>query len=156
MVDFNSFNDTTKYLSHLIFKPGSTSSLVSFGLQNVYIDDYSHRCKYVNCLLFLLTPPQTREAKSYKIFEEKIITFNSFYDYYDTKEGIMYVFKVPDGLIEDYNVFTSKRFDDLSETFWKSIGAKVPLDFSHVQFPIEEQIYRFEDNLILRNQFLKK
>jgi hypothetical protein len=152
MKNFNDLNDTSKYLSHFIFKPGSMTSLLSFGLENVYIDDYTHRCKYDNCLLFLIK--NNIHDKSYFDFQAKITNFHSFYDYYhipNVKDSthIMYVYQVPDNLLDDYNFFKDRKFENLTENFWSSLGAKVPLDFSHIQFKLEKEIYNFNVNLDL-------
>jgi hypothetical protein len=155
MRTFQELNDTSKYLSHMVFKASSMTSLLSFGLENCYVDDYKHKCKYVECLYFLVNGPEinpnVKDRKEYEKFEEKIISFNSFYDYYEIPEEhrTMYVFKIPEGLIEDYYMFKLKKFHNLSPTFWSSIGAKVPLDFSHIEYNIENEIYRFDADIIL-------
>ena len=157
MKNFNDLNDTSKYLSHLIFKTGSMSSLLSYGLQNVYIDDYKHRCRYENCIMFLIRP--NLSVAEYDKFQDKLISFSSFYDYYEIekKTDIMYVYKVPDNLIEDYTFFKEKKFNKLTEAFWKSIGANTPLDFNHVKFDLSKEIYRFDTNLTLnRNKLLEQ
>lgn len=165
MRDFQDLNDTSKYLSHLIVKPGSMSSLINFGLENIYIDDYRHRCKYIDCLFFLMNPSLSRDSKSYEEFEKKIISFESFYDYYETDEvsknpsfkKIMYVFKIPDNLVIDYHFFRLKQYHNLSDLFWQSIGARVPLDFTHVEYNIENEIYRFNKSTIVNKvQLIKK
>lgn len=159
MRDFQDLNDTSKYLSHLIIKPGSISSLINFGLENIYIDDFKHRCKYVDCLLFLMNPSISRNSKTYEEFEKKIVSFESFYDYYETEEvskytqfkKIMYVFKIPDHLVLDYHFFRLKQYHNLSDLFWQSIGAKVPLDFTHIEYNIENEIYMFDKSLSITN-----
>ena len=156
MRNFHDLNDTSKYLSHLIFKPGSLKYLLQFGLEDTYIDDFKHRCKYENCLLFLINPVYPVNSKTYQEFEEKIVNFKSFYDYYEVDKKIMYVFKVPEGLILDYQTFKIKDYSNLTDSFWESIGAKNPLNFNHVNFNVENEIYRFDTNLVLNKEKIKK
>lgn len=147
MRNFQDLNDTSKYLSHLIFKPGSMTSLLQFGLENVYIDDFKHRCKYAECLLFLVDPIYPTKSKTFEEFQEKIINFSSFYDYYEIDNKTMYVFKIPESLIMDYHIFRLKQYHNLSNVFWESMGTKSSLDFNHVKFDVEKEIYRFNTNL---------
>lgn len=156
MKNFNDLNDTSKYLSHFIFKPGSMTSLLSFGLENVYIDDYNHRCKYEDCLLFLIKNGTSNEFLN---FQSKITSFQSFYDYYPVytnnlseSSHTMYVYQIAESLIPDYNFFKEKKFNELTHTFWQSIGARIPLNFSHVKFDLHKEIYNFDKTLILNTQ----
>jgi hypothetical protein len=156
MRDFHDLNDTSKYLAHIIFKPGSLKYLLQFGLQNTYIDDFKHRCKYENCLLFLIDPLYPVNSKTYQEFEQKIVSFKSFYDYYEIDKKIMYVFRVPDTLVLDYHTFKLRNYDSLTDVFWESMGARQPLNLNHVKFNIEDEIYRFDTNLTLNKEKIKK
>jgi len=156
MSDYSNYNDTTKYLSHLIFKPSSMVALRTYGLENVFIDDYSHRCKYIDCLLFLVNPKFPVSSKTYEEFQDKLINFISFSDYYEIENKVMYVFKIPKDLIMDFHHFRLKNYKNLSDEFWQSLGARVPLDFSHVRFDVEKEVYRFNTNIVIKNELIKK
>jgi hypothetical protein len=91
-IDLTRLNVTTKLFTGLIFNSSSLPMLVESGLINVYIDDYGHRCKYQNCILFLFNT----SYRFYPTLEEKVTSFNSFYDWYDVgvDKQRMLVFKV--------------------------------------------------------------
>jgi len=152
MKRFTDLNNTGKYLSHIIFKPGSMNILLEYGLENVYLDDYNHRCKYIDCLFFLVKPKYPRTTDTYGEFEAKITNFISFYDYYELEEGVVYIFKIPDNLIPDVHLFKEGLYKQLSDDFWKSIGAKTALDFSHVKFDIKKEILNFNYGLLIPEQ----
>jgi hypothetical protein len=105
--------------------------------------------------LFLVDPIYSTKSRTFEEFQEKIINFSSFYDYYDVENKTMYVFKIPESLIMDYHIFRLKQYHNLSNVFWESMGTKTNLDFNHVKFDIEKEIYRFNTNLKVNVQQIK-
>jgi len=151
---FNQFNNTSKFLSHLIFQNESFSVLKNFGLENVFIGDYGYKRMHNFCLYFLINPQVDIDGIDYAKFEEKITSFDSFYDWYDIedkkKTKRMYVFNVHPFYREDFYNFTNNNFKKLSKSYWKSLGARVELDISHVEFLLENEIYRFKNTLTIK------
>lgn len=99
-VNFARFNMASKLFTGLIFSRGALPMLVEAGLINAYIDDYGHKCRYQNCVLFLFNT----SARLYTALEEKIVCFQSFYDWYDVgvDKQRMLVFKVGDAYQDDF------------------------------------------------------
>lgn len=134
--------NSARYLIALIFNKDALAVLRTYGLVNVYLDDYGHSKKYKNCLLFLF---KVNDTKDFTEFEVRIADFNSFYDYYDieTPDGTMrmYVFKVHDLYHQDLFSFRHERFDELSKHFMNISDSE--LDLSQVKIDLSEEIYRF-------------
>ena len=137
-------NNTTKFMSPLIFTSGAQAArlLYNFGLINVYLDDYGFKSKHSNCLFFLFEPV---ESTAFKAFEEKITSFDSFFDYYEVDERIMYVFKPNKIYHKDLEMFKQGRFDDFSEDY--KILLHKDIKFDDVVVDITKEIYRFEESL---------
>jgi hypothetical protein len=139
----NSPTNTARYLTPLIFNKEALAILRTYGLINIYLDDYGISKKYTNCLFFLF---KLKEDKSYLEFQSKILDFNSFYDYYDVTSPSgsmrMYVFKVHKVYHRDLFSFRHERFDELSDRFLDIADSEV--DFSEVKLDISHEIYRFD------------
>lgn len=144
----NKLTMSTRFLTPIIFNKDALATLRTFGLVNVYLDDYGHSKRYKDCLFFLFHPKYTSDFDS---FEHKIAEFNSFYDYYDIETphytARMYVFKVHDLYRKDLFSFKSNRLFDLSSSFYEV--SEPDLDLSEQQVNIQDEIYRF--NLYLES-----
>lgn len=138
--------NTAKYLTTLVFNKEALSVLRSYGLVNVYLDDYGHTKKYKDCLFFLFF---LKDDLVYEEFQNKLANFNSFYDYYDVVTPAntmrMYVFKVHDLYRQDLFSFKHSRFDEFTKHFYDV--SESDLDFSKVTLDLSEEIYRFNDHL---------
>jgi hypothetical protein len=136
---------TALYLTPMIFNKDALAVLRTYGLLNVYLDDYGSSKKYKDCLFFLFKIIDTKEFQE---FQHKIADFNSFYDYYDieTLNGSlrMFVFKIHDVYRRDLFSFRHSRFDELS-THFLNIADEV--DFTQVKLSVSEEIYRFSPSL---------
>lgn len=99
-VDLSRFNMASKIFTGLVFSKGSLPMLVESGLINVYLDDYGHKCRYQNCILFLFNT----SARFYPTLEQKVADFESFYDWYDVgvDKQRMLVFKIGKIYKEDF------------------------------------------------------
>lgn len=137
-------NNTTKFLSPLIFTSGANASrlLANFGLVNVYLDDYGYKSKYTNCLFFLFKP---NDKDAFEMFEDKITNFDSFYDYYDIDEKRMYVFRPNKIYHRDIELFKQGRFEEMSQDY-KALLHK-HISFDGVVIDISKEIYRFDVSL---------
>jgi hypothetical protein len=137
-------NNTTKFLTPMIFTSGAQAArlLFNFGLVNVYLDDYGFRVKHCNCLFFLFEPV---DSAAFKAFEGKITNFDSFFDYYEVDERIMYVFKPNKVYHKDLEMFKQGRFDEFSEDY--KILLHKDIKFDDVVVDITKEIYRFEESL---------
>jgi len=156
----NQLNHTAKYLTPLIFNRDAINVLSKYGLMNVYMDDYGHTKRYKNCLLFLFGGTG---MPGFDKFEQKIVSFNSFYDYYDIiPEGFpkelrrpeyrMYVFSVHPIYYQDLFSFKHGRFDDLSDEFYKAGGYIDTL--APVKIDMSREIYRFNKSLKIEREAL--
>lgn len=137
-------NNTTKFLSPMIFTSGANAArlLANFGLVNVYVDDYGYKSKYNNCLFFLFKPT---DKEAFKLFEGKITGFDSFYDYYEIDDMIMYVFRPSSLYHRDIDLFKQGRFEDMSKDY-KSLLHR-DINFKDVVVDIPKEIFRFELSL---------
>ena len=137
-------NNTTKFLSPLIFTSGANASrlLANFGLVNVYLDDYGYKSKYTSCLFFLFKP---NDRNAFEMFEDKITNFDSFYDYYDVDEKRMYVFRPNKIYHKDIELFKQGKFNEMSQDY-KALLHK-HISFDGVVIDIPKEIYRFELSL---------
>jgi hypothetical protein len=126
----------------MIFNKDALAILRTYGLVNVYLDDYGHTKKYKDCLFFLF---HLKETKEYEEFQAKIANFSAFYDYYDVPNGDkmmrMYVFKIHDVYRRDLFSFRHERFDELSQQFLDIVDREA--NFTTVQVDITQEIYRF-------------
>ena len=156
MTSFNDLNNTSKFLSHLVFQGESFKVLRNFGLENVYVGDYGFKRIHEYCLYFLVNPTMSIDNDSYQKFEDKITSFNSFYDWYDVIdndiEKRMYVFTIHSSYREDFYSFLNNKFDNLSDSYWASLGAKVKLNIDDIDFLIENEVYRFSDSLKVKRE----
>jgi hypothetical protein len=136
---------TALHLTPMIFNKDALAVLRTYGLLNVYLDDYGSSKKYKDCLFFLFKIIDTKEFQE---FQHKIADFNSFYDYYDmqTLNGSlrMFVFKVHDIYRRDLFSFRHSRFDELSNHF---LNIADEVDFTQVKLNVCEEIYRFSPSL---------
>lgn len=137
-VDISRFNWTSKLFTGLIFNKGSLPMLVDSGLINVYIDDYGHRCKYQNCILFLFDT----SFRFYPTLEEKISSFQAFYDWYDVgiKDRRMLVFKVGKAYQKDFyklkHMIPGKYSDEFKKVTNLQSDLIMRIDYS-------KEIYRY-------------
>lgn len=153
-MEFSQLNNTAKFLSQFIFKGKSLQILRNFGLENVFIADYGYRTKSEYCLFFLINSKINYNSKDYETFEDKITSFDSFYDWYEVfEDGVekrMYVFTVNEFYREDYYRFIHEMYDELSMDYWSALGARTKLDISHIEFILENEIYRFNQSLEIK------
>ncbi len=137
-------NNTTKFLSRLIFTRGEESIrlLLNFGLINAYVDDYGYKSKYMYCLFFLFKPVH---EEAFEEFQKKITSFDSFYDYYEVDDKIMFVFRPSSMYKRDIDRFKQGRFNDMSEDY--KVLFNKHLKFDDVVVDLTKEIYRFENCL---------
>lgn len=146
-VNVNQLTDTGRLLTSMIFNNKSLPILQSYGLMNVYLDDYGCFKRYEDCLFFLFN---NKKITNYDEFEKTLANFKSFYDYYDVKypehlgELRMYVFKVHNLYRKDLFAFKHERFHELSDDYFK-IAPQT--DFSNVSLNYDREIYRFSLSL---------
>lgn len=137
---------TARFLTCMVFNKDALATLRTYGLVNVYLDDYGHSKKYKDCLFFLF---HLRETKDYEEFQAKIADFTAFYDYYDIPNGDsmmrMYVFKVHNVYRRDLFSFRHGRFDEFTSSFLDIADPEA--DFSKVEIDITQEIYRFNLHL---------
>ena len=93
-------------------------------------------------MFFLFEPVDT---VAFKAFEEKITSFDSFFDYYEVDERIMYVFKPNKVYHRDIELFKQGRFQEFSEDY--KLLLHKDINFSGVEVDITKEIYRFEESL---------
>jgi len=138
----NTPTNTARFLTCMIFNKDALATLRTYGLVNVYLDDYGHSKKYKDCLFFLF---HLKETKDFDQFQFKLADFTSFYDFYDittpTNTMRMYVFRVHDLYRRDLFSFKHGRFDEFTTQF-KSI-CDPETNFSEVKLDITQEIYRF-------------
>lgn len=138
----NTPTNTARFLTCMIFNKDALATLRTYGLVNVYLDDYGHSKKYKDCLFFLF---HLKETKDFDQFQFKLADFTSFYDFYDittpTNTMRMYVFRVHDLYRRDLFSFKHGRFDEFT-THFKSI-CDPETNFSEVKLDITQEIYRF-------------
>lgn len=137
-------NNTTKFLTPMIFTTGANAlrMLSNFGLVNVYVDDYGYKSKYQSCLFFLFNPP---ESASFEVFQDKITSFDSFYDFYDIDTLRMFVFRPNVTYIKDIDLFKQGRFKEMSVDYRALLHRNT--SFDGVVIDIPKEIYRFELSL---------
>jgi hypothetical protein len=138
--------NTARFLTCMIFNRDALAILRTYGLVNVYLDDYGHTKKYKDCLFFLF---HLKETKEYDEFQVKIANFSAFYDYYDVPNGDkmmrMYVFKIHNVYRRDLFSFRHERFDELSSQFLEILDPGT--NFTAVEIDITQEIYRFKLHL---------
>ena len=138
--------NTARYLTCMIFNKDALATLRTYGLVNVYIDDYGYSKKYKDCLFFLF---HLKESRDFDEFEFKLADFTSFYDFYDvitpTNNMRMYVFKVHDLYKMDLFSYKHGRFDEFTRHFKGICDPEV--DFSTIKLDITQEIYRFHHYL---------
>jgi hypothetical protein len=144
MIDLN-INNTTRFLSPLIFTARGDESLrvlINFGLINVYIDDYGYKSKYLYCLFYLFKPT---DLSAFEEFQKKITSFDTFYDYYEVDDKMMFVFRPNSIYRRDIEMFKQNRFHDMSEDY--KILFHRNTKFNEIDMDITKEIYRFENYL---------
>ncbi len=140
-----SLNYTTRFLSPLIFTARGDESLrvlLNFGLINVYVDDYGYKSKYLYCLFYLFKPT---DKAAFEEFQKKITSFDSFYDYYEVEDKIMFVFRVNSIYRRDIEMFKQNRFHDMSEDYKLLFHRNIK--FNDIDMDLPKEIYRFEEFL---------
>jgi hypothetical protein len=140
-----SLNYTTRFLSPLIFTARGDESLrvlLNFGLINVYVDDYGYKSKYLYCLFYLFKPT---DKAAFEEFQKKITSFDSFYDYYEVEDKIMFVFRVNSIYRRDIEMFKQNRFHDMSEDYKLLFHRNIK--FNDIDMDLPKEIYRFEEYL---------
>lgn len=138
-------NDTTNILYGLIFQQGAMPTLRRAGLLGIYLDDYGTRKKYLDCIFFHFRTPdnlliQTRTGITPASLLNNITEFKSFYDFYETDEGMMFVFKYNPVFRQDIILFKQGKFSNFSKTF-KDIVYSGKLEDKPVD--ITKEIYRY-------------
>ena len=139
-------NHATNVLYPLIFQKGSLNTLKSVGLLGVYVDDYGSRKKYRRCIFFhfklrneFLSP--TKQGVKIQGFMESVLEFKSFYDFYETDEGIMLVFKYNPMFVKDVKAFKEGKFSKFSNEFLTQVNNEFTSD---VEMDLSKEIYRFK------------
>ena len=144
MIGLN-LNNTTRFLSPLIFTARGDESLrvlLNFGLINVYIDDYGYKSKYLYCLFYLFKPT---DQTAFEEFQKKVTSFDTFYDYYEVDDKIMFVFRPNQIYRRDIEMFKQNRFHDMSEDYKLLFHRNTK--FNEIDMDLTKEIYRFEDFL---------
>jgi len=139
-------NYSTSILSSLIFQKGSLELLRRVGLLSVYLDDYGARKKYRRCVFFhfKINENQFKNKKdgvTVVEFISNMVDFKSFYDYYETPEGFMFVFKYNPMFSRDISLFKQGKFSKFSENFLRLVTDEFSED---VTIDISKEIYRYE------------
>jgi hypothetical protein len=145
-------NYSTSILSALVFQPGSLGVLKSVGLLGVYLDDYGSRKKYTNCLFFHfkfgITSINLQNTgffpagiKSFGVLSN-VTNFKSFYDFYETSEGIMLIFRFNPVFINDIKHFKQGEFSKFSPYFKDAVQY---FSTQNVQIDISNEIYRYSE-----------
>jgi hypothetical protein len=140
-----SLNNSTRFLSPLIFTARGEESLrvlLNFGLINVYVDDYGYKSKYLYCLFFLFKPT---DQAAFNEFQKKITSFDTFYDYYEVDDKLMFVFRPNSVYRRDIDRFKQNRFHDMSDDY--KILFHRNIKFNDIDMDIRKEIYRFEEYL---------
>lgn len=139
-MDLKSYNLTSKLLTGLIFNQNALPTLSEFGLKNVYIDDYGYKCKYDNCLFFLFNITKN----FYDPFENKIVKFESFYDWYDVDDfRRMLVYKVGDVYKEDLFKYKSNVHKDYSIEFIEAVSPNASSLLENYKLDYSKEIFRY-------------
>ena len=139
-------NHATNVLYSLVFEKGSLNTLRQVGLLGVYIDDYGSRKKYIGCIFFHFKLKAefldtTRHGVKIQGFMESIVDFKSFYDFYETDEGLMLVFKYNPLFGTDLKSFKSGKFSNFSSSFLRHVNREFTSD---VEMDLCKEIYRFK------------
>ena len=87
-------------------------------------------------------PPK---ALTFNEFQKKITNFDSFYDYYELEDKIMFVFRVNSIYRRDIDLFKQNRFHDMSDDY--KILFHRNIKFNDIDIDIRKEIYRFEEYL---------
>ena len=139
-------NHATNVLYPLIFQKGSLNTLKSVGLLGVYVDDYGSRKKYRRCIFFHFKMVNefldtTKQGVKIQGFMESVLEFKSFYDFYETDEGIMLVFKYNPMFTRDVKAFKEGKFSKFSNEFLTQVNNEYNSD---VEMDLTKEIYRFK------------
>gem|GEM_PF-6144291 len=139
-------NYSTNVLYSLVFKKGSLSTLKNVGLLGIYIDDYGSRKKYRRCIFFHFKLKNeflknSKEGIAIQGFMKNIAEFKSFYDFYETDEGLMIVFKYNVLFIKDIKTFKEGKFSKFSSTFLRLVNDEYTKD---TEIDLSREIYRYK------------
>ncbi len=139
-------NYSTSVLYPLVFQKGSLNTLKGVGLLGVYIDDYGSRKKYRRCIFFhfkLKTDflKNSKDGVAIQGFMESIVEFKSFYDFYETDEGLMVVFKYNPIFFKDIKAFKEGKFSKFSSMFLHKVNNEYIGD---VEMDLSKEIYRYK------------
>lgn len=139
-------NHATNVLYPLVFQKGSLNTLKNVGLLGVYVDDYGSRKKYVRCIFFHFKVKSeflntTKQGVKIQGFMESIVDFKSFYDFYETDEGLMLIFKYNPMFSRDINFFKEGKFSEFSSVFLTQVNNEHTSD---VEMDLSKEIYRFK------------
>lgn len=87
-----SYNQTTKQFGSYLFKKGIDNPLLKKLLKGIYVDDYLHDKKYVNCFYVVM-----RYGDIYDSLEinSKVAQHPLWMDYYTVEDEIIHLFKIP-------------------------------------------------------------
>lgn len=141
---YTDLNLTTKFLTPIVFSGDQSSvlsTLLNFGLINGYVDDYGSNKKHNSCLFFLFNPVN---ESIFTQLENKIISFDSFYDYYEVDKSVnlkMFVFKPNPTYRQDLFYFRQNRFNDMSEEYKKLLNKNIKFD--QILVDLKKEIFRF-------------
>lgn len=131
-------NEATRILVPIIFSKDNIAILNSFGFKGVYLDDYGYRSKFENCLFFLFNV----KVKFFTEFEKKIVSFDSFTDWYDVDDNHrMYIFRVNSLYHKDIQAFRNNKLNELSENYYL---VSHPVSLNGINVDLSKEIYRFE------------
>jgi hypothetical protein len=72
---------------------------------------------------------------------ESVLEFNSFYDFYETDEGLMLVFKYNPMFSNDVKRFKEGEFSKFSSMFLTQVNNEFTSD---VEMDLSKEIYRFK------------
>lgn len=147
MKEKEDLNLSSVVLTPLVFKGNVLSTLLNYGLINVYLDDYGYKKKHTGCLFFLI---KINTVADFQDFEDKITSFNSFYDYYDIPEEYgrnlrMYVFSVKNEFRYDLIWFQNKDFQSLSKDFKDIVDHR--RIYQSTDMDVSREIFRFKEYL---------
>jgi hypothetical protein len=85
------------------------------------------------------------DKAAFEEFQKKITSFDSFYDYYEVEDKIMFVFRVNSIYRRDIEMFKQNRFHDMSEDYKLLFHRNIK--FNDIDMDLPKEIYRFEEYL---------
>lgn len=141
-------NYATGLLYGIIFQKGSLKLLKQAGLLGVYVDDYKSKKRYKDCIFFHFKMEfnyirNTKEGPKVDKFIESITDFKTFYDFYETGEGWMLVFKFNPIFRKDVALFKEGRFGEFSEAFREIVYSG---NLSSQRIDLAKEIFRYQES----------